>query len=64
MKKFEYMKDSIYDGLLPPTYNNAGLIENLNSLGQDGWELVSIIKFETSNWLQCIFKREVVEKPE
>ena len=29
----------------------------LNTLGQDGWELVSIL-LDKNNWTVCIFKRQ------
>lgn len=55
MKKFEYLLR--YD------------LENLNELGKEGWELVSVIRYEwtderkgyTETSREFYFKREIVE---
>ena len=50
MKKFEYLiKENLY--------TNA-----LNKLGQEGWELVSIVYVPTSYTKCFYFKREIIEK--
>ena len=51
MKKFEY-REINFSMLTKPHYQVLD-IARLNELGDEGWELVSIVSG------QCIFKREV-----
>jgi hypothetical protein len=53
MIKFEYKKVAC-DGKMILRYGELSL-EQLNSLGNEGWELVTIISGE------CIFKRQIKE---
>lgn len=49
MKKYEYVVDSIPDRLLVVT---------LTDRGNDGWELVQIIKFQQGQ--EIVWKREII----
>ena len=52
MKKFEY-REINFSMLTKPHYQSLD-VARLNELGNEGWELVSIVSG------QCIFKREVI----
>lgn len=53
MKKFKYKKERV-PHLMEAHYNTLS-VDELNELGEKGWELVVIVGGE------CIFKREILE---
>ena len=61
MKKWEYKYVKLEKGRFSITSSNAGVDEKqLNELGLDCWEMVSIIQFNLGGTsLAAIFKREI-----
>lgn len=56
MKRFEY--NQLYISFQTDGTNH---LEQLNSFGKDGWELISCVKIDGDNVLY-IFKREISDK--
>ena len=54
MKKWEYTMTNFAEIATPPM---PGVVELLNLMGQQGWELISFVHFERAKLFQCVFKR-------
>jgi hypothetical protein len=60
MDKYEYIaKEIIHAGLLNPTANVKKVTEELNKLGDEGWELVSTLTAGNADRGIYLFKRKV-----
>ena len=55
MKKFEYLKRE------RNIMHNSITQNELNDLGSDGWELVTIIPQNNNGWITYFFKREIIQ---
>lgn len=54
MKKWEYTIANLPQISTPPV---PDIVELLNRMGAEGWELISFVLFEQAKLFQCVFKR-------
>lgn len=52
--KWEYTMANFAEIAVPPM---PDVVELLNLMGQQGWELISFVHFERAKLFQCVFKR-------
>jgi len=71
MKKFEYkihaldfeIKNFVNSGVVTrrSALRDITLFEEMQQLGQEGWELVGVSESQDTSSTQCFFKRELID---